>query len=304
MMERVLEVSSVSKRFENYQAVKNASFALESGECVALLGPNGAGKTTILKMIVDMINPDQGKIDICGQKNIQMKQKIGYLPQYPNFYGWMTGIDALHFMGKLSGMDKVSLEARIPEVLEQVGLNPKSKKKIATYSGGMRQRLGIAQAILHRPAVLIMDEPVSALDPIGRREVIELIQSLKAETTLLFSTHILADVEEICERVCIIREGEIVADDKIANLVQINAEQVFILKAEGDISSFESQLAGNAEIREIAQKNGAIHVYYNNDAATAREAIMQALLASRLHWTSVSQAEESLEEVFLRMVSK
>ncbi|WP_260447246.1 ABC transporter ATP-binding protein [Listeria newyorkensis] len=304
MMEKILEVTNLSKRFDAYQAVKNVGFQLVAGECVALLGPNGAGKTTILKMIVDMINPDSGTIQICGGEHAKMKQQIGFLPQYPNFYGWMTATDALQFMGKLSGMDKAALAARIPEVLAQVGLDATPKQKIATFSGGMRQRLGIAQAILHRPALLIMDEPVSALDPIGRREIIQLIQSLKGETTLLFSTHILADVEEVCERVCIIREGEIVADDRIVSLVQANAAPVFVLRGEVDVPEFERLIEAEAAISRVEWKQGALYLYYQKDADAAREAILRVLMATGMAWTSVSQDEETLEDVFLRMVSK
>ncbi|AQY52425.1 hypothetical protein UE46_02315 [Listeria weihenstephanensis] len=303
-MANILEIKGLSKRFDAYQAVQDVGFQLKAGECVALLGPNGAGKTTILKMIVDMINPDGGSIQICGGKNTDMKQKIGYLPQYPNFYGWMGATEALHFMGKLSGMDKASLATRIPEVLAQVGLDPTVKQKIATFSGGMRQRLGIAQAILHRPALLIMDEPVSALDPIGRREIIQLIDSLKGETTLLFSTHILADVEEICERVCIIREGEIVADDKIVNLVQANAAPVFVLRGEVGVSGFEALIGQEQAISKVERKNGALYLYYQGNVDAAREAILRVLAASGMVWTGISQAEETLEDVFLRMVSQ
>ncbi|EUJ46500.1 ABC transporter ATP-binding protein [Paenilisteria rocourtiae] len=303
-MEKILEVTNLSKRFEDYQAVKDIDFQLVTGECVALLGPNGAGKTTILKMIVDMINPNSGEIQICGGKHADMKRQIGFLPQYPNFYGWMTATEALQFMGKLSEMDKKDLSERIPEVLAQVGLDANLKQKIATFSGGMRQRLGIAQAILHRPALLIMDEPVSALDPIGRREIIQLIQSLKGKTTLLFSTHILADVEEVCERVCIIREGEIVADDRIANLVQANAASVFVLRSDADTTKFELAIAKEVAISRMEQKHGAIYLHYQGDVGVAREAILRVLMATGIAWTSVSQAQETLEDVFLRMVEK
>ncbi|WP_430535838.1 ABC transporter ATP-binding protein [Listeria rocourtiae] len=303
-MEKILEVSNLSKRFEDYQAVKDIDFQLVTGECVALLGPNGAGKTTILKMIVDMINPDSGEIQICGGKHAEMKRQIGFLPQYPNFYGWMTATEALQFMGKLSEMDKEDLRERIPEVLAQVGLDASLKQKITTFSGGMRQRLGIAQAILHRPALLVMDEPVSALDPIGRREIIQLIQSLKGKTTLLFSTHILADVEEVCERVCIIREGEIVADDRIANLVQANAASVFVLRSGADTTKFELAIVKEDAISRIEQKHGAVYLHYQGDVGVAREAILRVLMETGIAWTSVSQAQETLEDVFLRMVEK
>ena len=141
-------------------------------------------------------------------KNIsKMKKEIGYLPQYPNFFNWMTAKETLMFMGQLSGLKKEVLANSIPEILTKVGLGGKENSKVGTFSGGMKQRLGIAQALLHKPSLIVMDEPVSALDPVGRREVLNLIEEIKKDTTILLSTHILSDAEEICERFVIIKDG-------------------------------------------------------------------------------------------------
>jgi len=196
---------------------------LQSGECVGLIGPNGAGKSTLIKVIVDMINQNAGEVMLNGKKISKMKREIGYLPQYPEFFNWMTTKEMLMFMGQLSGMKKVELINSIPKILAKVGLEREENLKVGTFSGGMKQRLGIAQALLHKPSLIVMDEPVSALDPIGRREVLNLIQEIKKETTILLSTHILGDAEEICERFVMIKNGCKIEDTTIAELLNRNS---------------------------------------------------------------------------------
>lgn len=195
---------------------------LQSGECVGLIGPNGAGKSTLIKVIVDMINQNAGEVMLNGKKISKVKREVGYLPQYPQFFNWMTTKEMLMFMGQLSGMKKVELINSIPKILAKVGLEREENLKVGTFSGGMKQRLGIAQALLHKPSLIVMDEPVSALDPIGRREVLNLIQEIKKETTILLSTHILGDAEEICERFVMIKNGCKIEDTTIAELLNRN----------------------------------------------------------------------------------
>lgn len=213
-----LEIKHVKKAYKDKIAVNDFSMELSTGECVGLIGPNGAGKSTLLKMITDMIKPDEGEVLLNGNKIAQMKREIGYLPQYPNFYHWMTARETLAFMGQLSGLQKEELIHSIPEILAKVGLREVGNSKVGTFSGGMKQRLGIAQALLHKPALIVMDEPVSALDPIGRREVVNLIRDIKQDTTIILSTHILSDAEEICERFVMISNGIKIEDTTIAEL--------------------------------------------------------------------------------------
>ncbi|TKI92149.1 ABC transporter ATP-binding protein, partial [Bacillus wiedmannii] len=214
-----LEIRNVTKSFKGKIAVNTFSMELQSGECVGLIGPNGAGKSTLIKVISDIINPDVGEVLLNGIKISKMKREIGYLPQYPNFFHWMTARETLMFMGQLSGVKKEVLSKSIPEILEKVGLSGEEDSKVSTFSGGMKQRLGIAQALLHKPALIVMDEPVSALDPIGRREVLNLIEEIKKDTTILLSTHILSDAEEICERFVMIKDGTKIEDTTITELL-------------------------------------------------------------------------------------
>ena len=175
----LLKASDLVKRFGNTNAVKGINFHIEEGRCVSLLGPNGAGKTTTLKMLSGLLEPTSGSIDFKGEKAKDLRQFIGYLPQYPAFYNWMSGKEFLVFAGQLAKLNVKEAEKRSEELLERVGLTNAKKRKIGGYSGGMKQRLGLAQALIHRPKLLILDEPVLALDPLGRREVLDMIQRLK-----------------------------------------------------------------------------------------------------------------------------
>ncbi|GGI11781.1 ABC transporter ATP-binding protein [Gottfriedia solisilvae] len=219
-----LEIRNVTKTYKEKIAVNNFSMELQSGECVGLIGPNGAGKSTIIKVISDIINANSGEVLLNGNKISQMKREIGYLPQYPNFFNWMTAKETLAFMGELSGIPKEELVKSIPEILIKVGLKGEENSKVGTFSGGMKQRLGIAQALLHKPSFIVMDEPVSALDPIGRREVLNLIEEIKKDTTILLSTHILSDAEELCERFVVIKNGTKIEDTTITELLNRNSE--------------------------------------------------------------------------------
>ncbi|HDR4091341.1 TPA: ABC transporter ATP-binding protein [Bacillus anthracis] len=203
---------------------------LQAGECVGLIGPNGAGKSTLIKVISDITNPTDGEVLLNGIKISKMKSEIGYLPQYPNFFHWMTARETLTFMGQLSGVKKEELLKSIPKMLEKVGLKGEENTKVSTFSGGMKQRLGIAQALLHKPSLIVMDEPVSALDPIGRREVLNLIEEIKKDTTILLSTHILSDAEEICERFVIIKDGTKIEDTTITELLHRNRENKLVIE--------------------------------------------------------------------------
>ena len=207
----LLVVDQLTKKYNGTIAVNEVSFELRAGKCVALIGPNGAGKTTTLRLLTQLIKPTSGKITfpMIG-KTKDIRNFIGYLPQYPVFYDWMTGKEFLVFSGELAHLSKQDAEKKADELLEKVGISEAKSKRIRTYSGGMRQRLGIAQALIHQPKLLILDEPVSALDPLGRREVLTLIEELKQHVTILFSTHILSDADEVSDELLLLHKGELV----------------------------------------------------------------------------------------------
>lgn len=298
-----LKIQGLKKKYNGKIVIKGINLTINNKECVALIGPNGAGKTTIINMIVQILTPDEGQITLNGQDAKLVREKIGFLPQYPEFYGWMTAVECLRFMGKLSNMEKKDIETRIQEVLLLVGLADKSKKKISTYSGGMRQRLGIAQAILHRPELLILDEPVSALDPIGRREIIQLLENLKKEITILFSTHILKDAEEICDRIAIIKEGELVTDKTVTQLLQEESSSIFDVEFIGDSDAWQQILIQNEFIEKI-EKIGTVYQVYSTDRKACSEAILKTLLQINGELIRVENRHQNLEEIFMEKVGK
>ncbi len=209
-----IEARGLTKRFGDVLALDRLDLAVPAGSVFGFLGPNGAGKTTTLRILAGLGHATAGTAVVAGVEvgrgGTELAGRIGYLDQDPRFYGWMTGRELLAFVGRAYGLAGSALRSRVDEVLETVGLVEAAGRRIGGYSGGMRQRLGVGQALLPRPAVLFLDEPVSALDPEGRRDVLELVGSLGGEATVFMSTHILTDVERICDRVAILDHGRLV----------------------------------------------------------------------------------------------
>ncbi|TVX80153.1 ABC transporter ATP-binding protein [Peribacillus simplex] len=296
-----LEIKNVTKKFKEKTAVDNFSMELQSGECVGLIGPNGAGKSTLIKVIADIIDPSMGEVLLDGKKISKMKKEIGYLPQYPNFFQWMTAKETLTFMGQLSGIKKEELLSSIPEILSKVGLSGEENSKVRTFSGGMKQRLGIAQALLHKPALIVMDEPVSALDPIGRREVLNIIKEIKKDTTILLSTHILSDAEEICERFVIIKSGKKIEDTTMSELLNRNSGN----KINVDITSKSQKWIENVKslnfVKGVEVMGNKLKIEVENI-----ESNKNMLLANALeHNVDLVRFEidnDTLEEIFLKLV--
>ncbi|MDT0018082.1 ABC transporter ATP-binding protein [Listeria swaminathanii] len=298
-----LEIQGLKKKYNGKWVIKGIDLTIDEKECVALIGPNGAGKSTMINMIVQILAQDEGRITLDGQDAKSVREKIGFLPQYPEFYGWMSATECLHFMGELSDMEKKDLEARIKEVLLLVGLEANANKKISTYSGGMRQRLGIAQAILHRPELLVLDEPVSALDPIGRREMMQLLEKLKKEITILFSTHILKDAEEICDRIAIIKNGELVADKTVAQLMKEESSPIFEVEFTGDSDAWQQTLLQNKCVEKI-EKIGLVYQVHTTNQKAGAEAVLSSLLNIQGEFIRVENRHQSLEEIFMEKVGK
>ncbi|EKZ1457124.1 ABC transporter ATP-binding protein [Listeria monocytogenes] len=298
-----LEIRGLKKKYNGKWVIKGIDLTINEKECVALIGPNGAGKSTMINMIVQILTQDEGQITLDGQNAKSVREKIGFLPQYPEFYGWMSATECLHFMGKLSNMEKTDLKTRIKEVLLLVGLEESANKKISTYSGGMRQRLGIAQSILHRPELLVLDEPVSALDPIGRREMMLLLDKLKKEITILFSTHILKDAEEICDRIAIIKNGELVTDKTVAQLMEEESSPVFDVEFSGDSEAWQTLLLQNEHVEKI-EKVGMVYQVYTTNQKAGSEAILKSLLQIDGEFIRVENRHQSLEEIFMEKVGK
>lgn len=296
-----LEVKNVTKTYKEKTAVNDFSMVLQSGECVGLIGPNGAGKSTLIKVISDIINPTMGEILLNGKRISQMKKEIGYLPQYPNFYHWMTAQETLAFMGELSGLRKEDLTKVIPEILSKVGLSGEENSKVGTFSGGMKQRLGIAQALLHKPSLIVMDEPVSALDPIGRREVLNLIEEIKRDTTILLSTHILSDAEEICERFIIIKNGQKIEDTTISDLLNRNSENKMIFEVTSIDQEWMEVLKNLSYVKEVEAVGNKIKIQVEHIGLN-KNLLLRSALDHQVDLLKFEINNDTLEEIFMKLV--
>ncbi|PGE33581.1 ABC transporter ATP-binding protein [Bacillus wiedmannii] len=296
-----LEIKNVTKVFKRKIAVNNFSMELQAGECVGLIGPNGAGKSTLIKVISDIINPDVGEVLLNGIKITKMKSEIGYLPQYPNFFHWMTARETLTFMGQLSGLKKEELSKSIPKILEKVGLKGEENAKVSTFSGGMKQRLGIAQALLHKPSLIVMDEPVSALDPIGRREVLNLIEEIKKDTTILLSTHILGDAEEICERFVIIKDGAKIEDTTITELLHRNSENKLMIEITAKDQKWIEVVKKLPYVKDVEVVGLKIKVKVESIEIN-KNMLLQNALEHKVDIVKFEMSNDTLEEIFLKLV--
>jgi len=294
----MIAIKGVNKAFRGKKILKDISFEIKEGECIGLLGPNGAGKTTLIKCITGIINYEEGKINFNGQDVLNSKNDIGYLSQNTDFKQWMTCEESLKFFGSLSGLSKMYLNENINEVLKNVGLQDKNQYKVEELSGGMKQRLGIAQAILHQPKFLILDEPVSSLDPVGRNEIKNLIKKLKKYTTVLISTHILDDANEFCDRYIIIKNGEIIAnitnEDETIDYTQIS----FQVDLNNSLRP-EIELSDLYYIQEM--KTGEFVVTSKEPIVLSN--LIKELDENKLTVNSIAFGKKDLNKIFLELVS-
>ncbi|WLR56764.1 ABC transporter ATP-binding protein [Mesobacillus subterraneus] len=300
----LVRVEKLDKNFKDLKVIKGLNFELENGKCVALIGANGAGKTTTLKMLSGLLEPTRGKITFVGEKQgDDHRRLIGYLPQHPVFHDWMTAREFLEYVGKLSGLPAKKAKERSAELLELVGIADAKNRRIGKFSGGMKQRLGIAQAIIHRPKLIMLDEPVSALDPFGRREVLELLEKLKREATVLFSTHILNDAEEVCESILFLHNGEIIESGTMDEFREKYHQSKIDLVFSKAASSYLQSLLEHPQIVSMEIEGNKVSIYTENLEAV-KEVILT--LAAKENWplTKYEIGSISLEDVFMKVVQK
>lgn len=305
----LVEVVQLVKTYGTTKAVRGITFTIQEGRCTALLGPNGAGKTTTLNMLSGLLQPTSGEIRFAGvAKGEDLRAHIGYLPQYTAYYNWMSGREFLIYVGRLANMDKRSAAERSDELLQLVGIEEAKNRKIGGYSGGMKQRLGLAQAMMHRPRLLILDEPVSALDPIGRADVLLLMNQLKRETTILFSTHVLPDAEEVCDDVLIINKGEIVTSGSLEAIRRENQRPIIELELE-DAEQLDAwlpawrELAGSAEV----ERDGSVVRFKMGNAdhmEDVKHRLMMQLAERKAPLRRLETASTSLTDLFMEAVQR
>ncbi|WNS43006.1 ABC transporter ATP-binding protein [Paenibacillus sp. MMS20-IR301] len=300
----LLEVDNLRKSFGGQLSVDGISFGIEAGRCVALLGPNGAGKTTTLRMLAGLLLQSGGSITFSGYPpGTDYRRELGYLPQSPAFYSWMSGLEYTVFAAKLSGMNAREAALEAGEVLERVGLSAAARRRIGGYSGGMKQRLGLAQALVHRPRLLLLDEPVSALDPIGRREVMELLRDIRKDTTVVFSTHVLHDAEEICDDVILMNQGAIAVQGTLARLrteYSLPVIRLTTAKEEKAIRWLE-ELKHKSFIEEASVSDGKA-VFNVSDVELARRTILQEAAGLDIPLLQFEAGSSTLEDLFMKVV--
>ncbi|MBO0958333.1 ABC transporter ATP-binding protein [Neobacillus sp. MM2021_6] len=300
----LIQIKELKKSFQGMAVIKGLNFTLDKGKCIALLGPNGAGKTTILRMLSGLMNPTSGRIIFTNaRKGEDIRELIGYLPQFPVFYEWMSGLEFLSYVGKLAGLNAKEAKDRSLELLDLVGIMEAKNRKVAKYSGGMKQRLGIAQALIHRPQLIMLDEPVSALDPIGRREVLDLLEGLKKETTILFSTHILSDAEEVCDEILFLHNGEIVESGSMIDLRERHQQAKIDLYFRGKPDAFIPFFSTH-ELTNSLMKDGNRLSILVKDIALARQSFLKWISEQNLPLEKFEISSMTLEDVFMKVVGK
>ena len=263
-------------------AVKDLNLRIEPGEVYGLLGPNGSGKSTTLKIILGLVSPTRGRTEIFGKDSrlVESREAVGFLPENPYFYRFLTGAETLRFFGRLCGMTGPTLKSRIDDLLDLVGLNNARDRRLGTYSKGMLQRIGLAQALIYDPRLVVLDEPTAGVDPAGSREIRDLIMDLKRRgITVLLSSHLLAQAQEICDRIGILADGMLVREGRLQDLIAIENQTELVIADATDelVHEIESCIGrSNAKLLERRKSTTTLERLFlestgGNDKRSTRE---------------------------------
>jgi ABC-2 type transport system ATP-binding protein len=293
-----IQVSDITKLYGQQKALNHVSFEVGSGEIVGFLGPNGAGKSTMMKIITCYIPPTEGTVKVCGfdilEQSLEVRKQIGYLPEHNPLYLDMYVKEFLEFT---AGLYKIkNIKSRVQEMIELTGLQVEQKKKIGALSKGYRQRVGLAQAIIHDPKVLIMDEPTTGLDPNQLEEIRGLIKTLGKEKTVMLSTHIMQEVEAVCDKVIIINKGEIVANESTQTLQKNSNKQLFTVEFDKEIS--KNSLKSIEGVREVKHISGNTWQLVTGIEKDIRKEIFDFAVQNKLSVLTLNKEEQKLEDVF------
>ena len=313
----MIKVEGLTKRYGPTVAVDNISFEVEKGQIVGFLGPNGAGKTTTMRVLTCFLPPTSGKANVAGfdvlENPMEVKRRIGYLPETPPVYPEMEVVEYLRFTGQLKGIPSAEIGRKVDEVVSKCALGDVSRKLIGKLSKGYRQRVGLAQAIIHNPDVLILDEPTSGLDPKQIIEIRELLKHLSGDHTIILSTHILSEVEQSCERVIIISQGKLVAIDSVANLtnrlrgsesVALEVEAVNGAPNPSDVQGRLEQVSGVSRVVLKESKNGRLNFEVESlQGRTIRADLARTVVNSGWNLSELRAVGLSLEDIFLQLTS-
>jgi ABC-2 type transport system ATP-binding protein len=309
-MDQAIITENLSKSWGEVHALKDLNLKVTKNSIFGFLGPNGAGKTTTIKLLLGLIAPTKGNGKVYGKDilkdSIEVRKHVGYLAQEPSYYDYMTARETLRYKALFyySG-PRDAVETRVEETLELVELEDKADRPIKGFSGGERQRLGIAQAQIHGPDLLILDEPAANLDPMGRRDVLAIMEKLRHNTTIFYSTHILSDVQRVSDTVAILNHGELVAQDSIENLLSGGAGSVYTFTVKGDPTDAVSRLGELPWIINLNQatesKDNRFTVSVSDDDAAETE-LLRTLLDNGLRVSQFGRRRYDLEDIFMNIV--
>jgi ABC-2 type transport system ATP-binding protein len=300
----------LTKRYGDVLALDTLTLDVPAGAVFGILGPNGAGKTTLLRLLAGLAHPTAGEafvagLDVTAQASA-VHRRISFLDQSPQYYSWMRGRELITFVGELFGLRGAKLRTRTDEVLALTGLTDAANRRIGGYSGGMRQRLGLAQALVNRPEVLFLDEPASSLDPAGRHEILAAIAGLRGTATVCMSTHILADVERVCDTVAILDRGRLLVSAPVAELQKRYAQPAFELELDAGQGGAAEQLIAALRAApwagDVALQGDVVRVVAVDTAAAARE-ILPLVAARGVQLQRFERIHPSLEDIFLHLTA-
>jgi ABC-2 type transport system ATP-binding protein len=304
----MIRIENLSKHYSKVRALNGLNLNVQPGVVYGFLGPNGAGKTTTLRILSGLARADGGQAWIMDQpvglKALGKRPVMGVLPEEPAFYPWMTPREYLQdFIAPLYGLDARESGRRTAELLDTVGLERSAKRRIGGFSRGMRQRLGLAQAMIHRPSILLLDEPVSALDPAGRKDLLELIEGLRGQVTVLLSTHILADVERVCDMVGIIRKGKMVVEAERDALLATYALPIIEVEADDGFGEWTEQVRGMPFVVQL-EIEGKLARARVNDIERGKQELLASIVQSGLSIRRFELSTSTLEDVFLDLTEE
>ena len=300
--DNILEIKGLSKSFGEKKVLSGLDLSVPRGSVFGFIGRNGAGKTTTMKTVLGLLKPNGGDIYVDGKAvtygETPTNSVIGYLPDVPEFYPFMTPVEYLRLCGECGGISSAEIKKRTAELLALVGLEDDAERRIKGFSRGMKQRLGIAQALLHRPKLLICDEPTSALDPLGRREILDILVSVKNETTVLFSTHVLSDVERICDSVAFLEQGSIAMRGSIDELKKLNSAREFVVEVVTSSGADEIAVKFPDATRESEERLN----FFGGDEAMKK--VISFIANEGIAVTKIERLEPSLETLFVEVMGK
>jgi ABC-2 type transport system ATP-binding protein len=310
MQSPVIETHGLSKTYKNLTALQSLDLTVQHNSIFGFLGPNGAGKTTTIKLLLGLITPSAGTASIFGmdtvRQSVDIRARIGYLPQEPHFYEYMTARQTLRFTARFfyKGPAK-AIEARVEEMLHMVDLAEKADRPISTFSGGERQRLGIAQAQVNYPDLLILDEPAASLDPLGRRDVLEVMSKLRKYSTIFYSTHILDDVQKVSDTVVILNKGKLVVQGPIEELLAGSEGVVYVIHLKGDAAAAQKLVQAQPWVSKIVagQHNDETTWQVSvSDPAAAETELNKLLVNQGVVITQFNRKKYELEDIFMQVI--